>query len=281
MVSVAATSARAGEQPASTQRRQTSSHIAFTVSPFPIDGHSHWPVSCDAFPEHRQQIRDDCAYNRNNVKIVALFTGLEAGPWGATHHAMEDIALMRAIPGMTVLVPSDFPEVAEAVRASASIEGPVYIRMAGFAADMSPIEARREPFSPGKAATLREGTDLAIFATGTAVRTCLQVAELLAKDAISAGVLNVSTIKPIDRGAIETAAREVGLLLTVEEHSIVGGLGSAVAEVIAELGTGRLRRVGIPDRFCTEVAPYSELLAICGLDAAGVESAARDLLRKA
>jgi transketolase len=225
-----------------------------------------------------EQIRDDCAYNRNNVKILALFTGLEAGPWGATHHAMEDIALMRAVPGMTVLVPADFAEVAEAVRAAATIDGPVYIRLAGFAADMSPIEARREPFRAGEAATLREGSDLAIFATGTTVRTSLQVAESLAKDRISARVLNVSTIKPLDRNAIERAAREVGLLLTVEEHSVVGGLGSAVAEVIAELGTGRLRRVGIADRFCTEVAPYQELLALCGLDAAGIEAAARELV---
>lgn len=225
-----------------------------------------------------EQIRDDCAYNRNNVKIIALFTGLEAGPWGVTHHAMEDIALMRAIPGMTVLVPSDFPEVAEVVRAAATIDGPVYIRMAGFAADMSPIEAPHGPFRLGDAAVLREGADLAMFATGTTVRTVLQVADLLAKDALNARVLNLSTIKPIDRAAVERAARDIGLVLTVEEHSVIGGLGSAVSEIVAELGTGRVRRVGIPDRFVTEVAPYQELLSLCALDVAGVEAAARQMV---
>lgn len=231
-------------------------------------------VSMRAF----EQIRDDCGYNRNNVKIIALFTGLEAGPWGVTHHAMEDLALLRAIPEMTVIVPADNNEITDAVNAAAIVKSPVYIRIAGWAADMSAIEGNNAEFRVGQAATLREGTDLTLIATGTMVRTALTVHDALARDGISARIINMHTVKPIDSEAIVKAARETSRVLTLEEHSIIGGLGAAVAEVIAELGTGRLVRVGIPDRFCTEIAPYSELMQNCGLDATSVESSARQLL---
>lgn len=231
-------------------------------------------VSMRAF----EQIRDDCAYNRNGVKIIALFTGLEAGPWGVTHHAMEDLALLRAIPDMTVLVPADTSEITSAVHAAAMVDGPVYIRAAGFAADMSPLDENKPAFRVGEAATLREGTDLTLIATGTMVRTALAVHDALAADGIKTRVINMHTVKPIDSNTIARAARETGRLLTLEEHSIIGGLGAAAAEIIAELGIGRLARAGIPDRFCTEVAPYHELLELCGLDAASVESSARRLL---
>ena len=225
-----------------------------------------------------EQIRDDCAYNRNDVKIIALFTGLEAGPWGVTHHATEDLALMRGIPGMTVLVPADASQLVAATEAAAGIEGPVYVRAAGFAADMTPLDGVDPERSIGQAATLTGGDDLAIIATGTMVRTALAVSQALASDGIGARVIDMHTIKPLDRAVIERAARETGRLLTIEEHSIVGGLGSAVAETVAEVGTGRLVRLGVPDRFCTEIAPYQELLANCGLDAASVEASARQLL---
>lgn len=224
-----------------------------------------------------EQIRDDCAYNRNGVKVIALFTGLEAGPWGVTHHAMEDIALLRTIPGMTVIVPADSNQVAQAVRAAATIDGPVYIRMAGFAADMSPIAGLGE-LHPGEAELLRDGSHLTMIATGTAVRTVLAVHDALAEGGITSRVLNMHTVKPIDRGAVIRAAQETGRVLTVEEHSVIGGLGSAVSEIVAELGTGRVRRVGIPDRFVTEIAPYAEMVSLCGLDATGVEVAARELI---
>ncbi len=224
-----------------------------------------------------EQIRDDCAYNRNGVKIIALFTGLEAGPWGVTHHAMEDIALLRTIPGMTVIVPADSNQVGQAVRAAATIDGPVYIRMAGFAADMSPIADLGE-LHPGEAELLRDGSHLTMIATGTAVRTVLAVHDALAKGGITSRVLNMHTVKPIDREVVVRAARDTGRILTVEEHSVVGGLGSAVSEIVAELGVGRVRRVGIPDRFVTEIAPYGELVSLCRLDAAGVEAAARELI---
>jgi len=220
-----------------------------------------------------EQIRDDCGYNRNNVKILAPFAGLEAGPWGATHHAIEDIALLRTIPGMTILSPADPAESLRAVHAAAAIEGPVYIRL-GF---LTPIDGYGAPFRTGEMVMLREGGDAAILATGSCVRSALAAHEALRASGIDACVLNVHTLKPLDRAAVERAAREIGRLVTVEEHFIDGGLGGAVAEILAELGIGRLRRVGVRDRFCTEVAPYPELLRIHGIDAAGVEAAVRDV----
>jgi len=221
-----------------------------------------------------EQIRDDCAYNRNNVKIIAPFAGLEAGPWGATHHAQEDIALLRTIPGLTLLSPADPGESKRAVRAAASIDGPVYIRL-GF---MSPIDGYDVPFTVGEAVTLRDGSDVTLMATGGCVATALAAHATLAAAGVSAAVVNQHTLKPIDRAAVERAARSPGRIVTIEEHSIHGGLGGAVAEILAEIGTGRLARVGIRDTFCTEVAPYPDLLRIYGLDAAAVEKAAKHLV---
>ncbi len=221
-----------------------------------------------------EQIRNDCAYNRNNVKFIAPFAGLEAGPWGATHHAMEDIALLRSIPGMTVLSPADPNESLRAVRAAATTEGPVYIRL-GF---LTAIDGYDAEFRVGQAVQLRDGTEVTLIATGGCVNAALAAHDTLKAAGISARVLNMHTLKPLDRAAVERAARETGRIVTVEEHSIIGGLGGAVAEVIAELGTGRLARVGVRDVFCTEVEPYPELLRIHGIDAAGVEAAARKLV---
>lgn len=222
-----------------------------------------------------EQIRDDCAYNRNNVKIIAPFAGLEAGPWGATHHAQEDIALLRTIPGMTLLSPADPNEGHRAVRAAATIDGPVYIRL-GF---LTPIDGYDAEFRIGEAVTMRDGTDVTIMATGGCVSTALLAHDALKASGIAAEVINMHTLKPLDRAAVERAARATGRIVTVEEHSIIGGLGGAVAEVIAELGVGRLTRVGIRDVFCTEVEPYPELLRIHGLDVAGVEAAVRAALK--
>ena len=222
-----------------------------------------------------EQIRDDCAYNRNNVKFIAPFAGLEAGPWGATHHAQEDIALLRTIPGMTILSPADPNEGLRAVRAAAAIDGPVYIRL-GF---LTPLDGYDAELRVGEAVSMRDGTDATIIATGGCVATALTAHDALKVGGVSAGVLNMHTLKPIDRAAVERAARQTGRVVTVEEHSIIGGLGGAVAEILAELGTGRLQRVGVRDVFCTEVEPYPELLRIHGIDAAGVEAAVRALLR--
>ena len=221
-----------------------------------------------------EQIRDDCAYNRNPVKLIAPFAGLEAGPWGATHHAIEDIALLRTVPGLTILSPADPAESHRAIRAAATIDGPVYVRL-GF---LKPIEGYDAPFVPGEIVTLRDGGDVALLATGSCVATALAAHAALAAEGIAARVLNVHTLKPLDRAAVERAAREVGKLVTVEEHFIDGGLGGAVAEILAEIGTGRLRRVGVRDRFCTEVVPYPELLRLHGIDRDGVIAAVRELL---
>jgi transketolase len=227
-------------------------------------------VSMRAF----EQIRDDCAYNRNPVKMVAPFAGLEAGPWGATHHAIEDIALLRTVPGLTLLSPADPAESHRAIRAAAAIDGPVYVRI-GF---LRPIPGYDAAFTPGEMVTMRDGGDVAILATGSCVATALAAHDALHAGGVRARVLNVHTLKPLDRAGVERAADETGRLVTVEEHFIDGGLGGAVAEILAETGRGRLRRVGVRDRFCTEVAPYPELLRIHGIDVDGVVAAVRELL---
>ncbi len=221
-----------------------------------------------------EQIRTDCAYNRNRVTFLAPFAGLEAGAWGATHHAIEDLALMRVIPGMTVLSPADSSEASRAVRAAATLDGPVYIRFGG----MTPIDKYVAPFELGKAITMCDGSDLTLVATGPSVAVALEVHDRLEHTGIGARVLNVHTIKPLDIDAIVRAVKDTQRLVTVEEHSVIGGLGSAVAEVLAELGQGQLARVGLHDAFCTDIGPYPELLASCGLDADGVEAGARALL---
>ena len=221
-----------------------------------------------------EQIRDDCGYNRNSVKIIAPFAGLEAGPWGATHHAMEDIALLRSIPGMTILSPADPNEALRCVRAAVVIDGPVYIRL-GF---LSGIDGYEAELRVGEAVTMRDGKDVTIIATGGCVGSALAAHEALKGSGIAARVLNMHTLKPLDRAAVERAARETRRIVTAEEHSIIGGLGGAVAEVMAELGAGRLARVGVRDVFCTEVEPYPELLRIHGIDAAGIEAGARKLM---
>lgn len=221
-----------------------------------------------------EQIRDDCAYNRHRVKILAPFAGLEAGAWGATHHALEDIALLRTIPGMTIVSPADRAEAARAVRAVAVTDGPAYVRLGA----LSRLDGYQADFRIGGSATLREGGDAAIVATGGVVAAALEAHEALAAAGVRARVINAYSLKPLDRGVIERAARQTGRLVTAEEHFVAGGLGGAVAEILAEIGSGRLARVGVHDVFCTEVAPYAELLRIHGIDAAGIERAVKSLL---
>ena len=221
-----------------------------------------------------EQIRDDCSYNRKGVKIIAPCSGLEGGHWGATHHAVEDLALLRMIPGMTILCPADPGEGTRAVRAAAEVDGPVYIRF-GY---IQPIEGYDEDFVIGKAPVLREGSDVAILATGASVTEALRAHDLLKGEGVSTRVLNMHSIKPIDRGAIEKAAEEVGRIVTVEEHFTNGGLGGAVAEIMAERGQGRLLRLGLKDAFVMEVAPYPDILKLVGLDAESIAASARSML---
>jgi transketolase len=175
---------------------------------------------------------------------------------------------------MTVLCPADPAEATRAVRAAAEVEGPVYIRL-GY---LRPIQGYQEEFEIGRAALIREGSDVAILATGASVAQAIAACDLLGGQGISARVLNVHTIKPIDREAIRAAAAGIGRILTVEEHLVDGGLGGAVAEVLAELGSGRLRRLGLEDEFIVEVADYPDILKLAGLDAPSIAAAARSLL---
>jgi transketolase len=227
-------------------------------------------VSTRAF----EQIRIDCGYNRNAVKIIAPCSGLEAGHWGPTHHAVEDLGLLRMVPGMTVLCPADPVEATRAVVAAAEVDGPVYVRL-GY---LLPIEGYTEEFEIGRAALMREGSDVVIMATGASVAQAIAAHGLLKEQGVSARVLNMHSIKPIDREAIGRAAAEIGGILTVEEHFVDGGLGGAVAEVLAELGAGRLVRLGLKDEFIMDVATYPDILKLAGLDAASIASAARSLL---
>lgn len=223
------------------------------------------------------QIRNSICYPELNVKIAGAHGGITVGPDGATHQALEEIAIMRVLPNMTVLVPCDAIETYKAIVAAASIQGPVFIR---FGREAVPtITTPETPFTVGKAETFREGTDLTIIACGLMVHASLEAAELLAKEGISARVVNLHTVKPIDRDAIVRAAKETGAILTVEEHQIQGGMGSAVAEVLVETCPVPMERVGIRDTFGESGDP-EELLLKYGLHPAAIADAAKGLLKR-
>ena len=221
-----------------------------------------------------EQIRDDCGYNRNNVKMICPCSGLEGGHWGATHHAVEDLALLRLIPGMTVICPGDPAEGNQAVLAAADIPGPVYIRFG----NIETIDGYAPDFKVGQAPVLRVGSDVTIMATGAVLTQAIKAHDLLQQSGVSARVLNMHTIKPIDREAILKAAEETKGIVTVEEHFIAGGLGGAVAEILAESGKGKLVRLGLKDEFVMDVYPYPDILEFVGLDAVSIAKAARSLV---
>lgn len=224
-----------------------------------------------------EQARTDIAYNGLPVRICASHGGFGLAVAGATHHAIEDIAIYRNMPGMTVIVPADGVEAAAAVRAVMSLPGPSYIRLS------RPTEptvfTEYTPFTIGKARKVREGKDLTIIAYGGSVGYSLKASEILEADGLQVGVIDMATIKPLDAEAVLTAARESSAILTVEEHNIIGGLGTAVAEVLAEAGIStRFKRHGIYDHFTT-AAPYPDLMALYKMDPAGIAAVARDLLK--
>ena len=215
-----------------------------------------------------EQIRNSVGYPHLNVKIGATHAGISVGEDGATHQCNEDIALMRTIPGMTIINPSDDIEAKAAVKAAYEMEGPVYLRFGRLAV---PVINDREDykFEIGKGVVLKEGTDLTIIATGLEVAESLAAAEQLEADGISVEVINMHTIKPLDADLVVQSAAKTGKIVTVEEHSIIGGLGSAVAEVIAEKQPAKLLRIGVEDRF-GESGPAVKLLEKYELDAAGI-----------
>lgn len=224
-----------------------------------------------------EQIRNTIAYPALNVKIAATHAGLTVGEDGASHQTVEDISLMRTVPNMTVIVPADAVETEAAVKAAAEINGPVYIRLGR--PGVSVIYDDDYRFELGKARVLREGTDVAIFGTGVMVEVCLEAHELLKNEGISAMVINVPTIKPIDEDTIVEAARLTGAVVTAEEHSIFGGLGSAVAEVLGEHCPTLMKRVGINDKFGESGTP-KDLLEKYGLTAKNIVAVAREILGK-
>lgn len=211
-----------------------------------------------------EQVRNSVGYPHLNVKIGATHAGISVGEDGATHQCNEDIALMRTIPGMVVLNPSDDVEARAAVKAAYEHQGPVYMRFGRLAV---PVINDREDykFELGKGVVLREGKDVTIIATGLPVSNCLEAAEKLAAEGIEAKVINIHTIKPLDEDLVVAAAKETGKVVTVEEHSVIGGLGSAVCDVLAEKAPTKVMKIGIYDTF-GESGPAVELLQKYGLD---------------
>lgn len=214
-----------------------------------------------------EQVRNTIGYPHVNVKIGATHAGISVGEDGASHQCCEDIALMRTIPGMVILNPADDIEARAAVFAAAEYDGPVYLRFGRLAVPR--IFDENYSFEIGKAVQLREGEDVTIIATGLMVNEALIAQEELMKEGISACVVNMATIKPIDRDSIIAAAKKTGAIVTAEEHNIIGGLGSAVAEVVSETVPVPVVRVGVEDTFgCS--GPAVELLHVFGLDAANI-----------
>ena len=210
-----------------------------------------------------EQIRNSICYPKLNVKVCATHAGLTVGEDGASHQAIEDISLMRGVPNMVVINPADDIETEAAIKAVAQMEGPCYVRLGRMAVSRVNDEANYN-FVIGKGITLAEGNDVAIIATGIMVEAALEAKEELAKEGINTRVINIHTIKPIDEELIIKAAKETGVIVTAEEHSVIGGLGSAVAEVVSENCPVPVLRVGVKDTFGESGKP-NELLEKYGL----------------
>ena len=225
-----------------------------------------------------EQVRNSIGYPHLNVKIGATHAGISVGEDGATHQCNEDIALMRTIPGMVILNPADDIEARAAVEAAYLHEGPVYLRFGRLAVPV--INDRADyKFELGKGIVLREGKDLTIIATGLCVSRALEAAEQLKADGIEARVINIHTIKPLDEHLIIEAAKETHKVVTVEEHSVIGGLGSAVAEVLGEQYPVPMMRIGIQDVF-GESGPAEKLIEKYGLDAESIYKKVKEFLQK-
>ena len=223
-----------------------------------------------------EQVRNSIGYPHLNVKIGATHAGVTVGEDGASHQCNEDIALMRAIPGMVVMCPSDYVEAKACVRAAIEYEGPVYMRFGRAAVPV--INDRPDyHFVIGKGTIVREGTDVTIVATGICVDSALGAAELLAKEGISAEVVNICTIKPLDEELIVASAKKTGKVVTVEEHSVIGGLGSAVCDCLCAKLPTPVKKLGMQDVFGTS-GPAAELVKKFGLDAEGVCKSVKEFL---
>ena len=225
-----------------------------------------------------EQIRNSICYPKLNVKVCATHAGLTVGEDGASHQAIEDISLMRSVPNMVVINPADDIETEAAIKAVAEMEGPCYVRLGRMAVSRVNDESNYN-FVIGKGITLAEGNDVAIIATGIMVEAALEAKEELAKEGISARVINIHTIKPIDEELIIKAAKETGVIVTAEEHSVIGGLGSAVAEVVSENCPVPVLRVGVKDTFGESGKP-NELLEKYGLTSNNIVNKVKEVIKK-
>jgi transketolase len=242
-----------------------------------MEGNIAVTYSIANFPTLRclEQIRNDVCYHKANVKIVIIGGGLAYGALGVSHHSTEDIAIMRALPDMVVMAPADLAEAEAATHAMIAHDGPVYYRC-GYKKEPALHEGPID-FKIGKALTARPGGDVTLMGTGTITYRALQAARLLARQGIEARVVSMHTVKPIDREAIIRAARETGAIVTVEEHNLSGGLGGAVAEVLAEEGIGiAFRRIALPDTYVHIVGSHEWLLDHYGF---APESIARTVIQ--
>lgn len=224
-----------------------------------------------------EQVRNTIAYPHLNVKIGATHAGISVGEDGASHQCCEDIALMRSIPGMVIINPADDIEARAAVFAAAEHDGPVYMRFGRLAVPR--VFDENYKFEIGKAVTLREGTDVTIIATGLMVNEAIEAAKTLEEEGISVELINMHTIKPLDNEAVIKAAKKTGCIVTAEEHNIIGGLGSAVSEVVAEEYPVPVVRVGVNDEF-GKSGPAVELLHLYGLDAKNIVEKAKLAISK-
>ena len=236
------------------------------------------PFVCGAAPfltgRALEQIKADIAYSNANVKLCGMSSGMAYGELGPTHHSIEDMAWLRAIANMTVIVPADPVETAQAVEVAANTEGPMFIRLSRL-----PVPIVHDPdyhFEIGKAALLRDGDDITLIANGVLVCQALAAAEMLAKEGVQARVLNMSTVRPLDNEAVQAAATETGGIVTAEEHTVFGGLGSAVAEVVVTTHPVPMRILGVPGVFAP-TGSASWLLEHFGLTAQGIFDAALEL----
>ena len=219
-----------------------------------------------------EMIRQEICYPNLNVKIACSHGGVTPANDGASHQAIEDMGILRTIPNMTVIMPADYASAKALVKKAAAFDGPVYLR---FTRDAVPvIYGEGEDFEIGKAKQLKDGKDVAIIANGDTVCLALQAAEALAAQGVQARVLDMHTIKPLDEKAVAACIEEIGKIITVEDHNILNGLGSAVAELIAEAGKGKLKRVGIQDQF-GQSAPYQRLLEMNGITAENIVALAQ------
>ena len=223
-----------------------------------------------------EMIRQEICYTHLNVKIACSHGGVTPANDGASHQAIEDMGILRTIPNMTVVMPADYASARKLVRAAAEFDGPVYLR---FTRDAVPvIYEENEEFEIGKAKKLREGKDVAILANGDTVRLAVEAAEKLAAKGVEARVYDFHTLQPLDEAAVVSCIEEIGKIVTVEDHNILNGLGSAVCEQVAEAGHGKVKRIGIQDQF-GQSAPYERLLAMNGVTVENIVAEAEKLVK--